>query len=352
MLQTCDQQLIRIELMKSRKKIALALQGGGTHGTFTWGVLDYLLEDGRFEIEGLSGTSAGGMNAAAVTQGLVKGGDQGGRQELRRFWELVHKRSAFSSAQPTQFTRMLGYSLRLTPAYSWGQWAKNFFSPYEFNPLNVNPLRDLVTEFFDFDLLRQAKNPKLFLCATHVKSGKLKIFKGRQLKLESLLASACLPTLFQAVEVDGEHYWDGGFIGNPALFPLIYNCASKDFIVIQVRQAYRDKLPTTAQEIIDRQEEITYNACLIREMRSTHYISKMVDKGIIIDKGVKSLNMHVIRNAEVFGQLDQSSALNADWDFFEYLFNAGRDTTQKWVAKHFNDIGVRTTANLDEDFIK
>ncbi len=336
-----------------KKKVALALQGGGTHGTFTWGVLDYLLEDGRFEIEGLSGTSAGGMNAAAVAQGIINGGPKGGREELRRFWKLVHDRSIFSSLQPSEFPKMWeNFSLSSSPMYVWLNWLTNFFSPYELNPLNINPLRDLVDEFFDFEVFHKAKNPKVFLCATHVKSGKLKIFKGKSIRRDALLASACLPLMFQAVEVEGEHYWDGGFIGNPALFPLIYNCSTRDFIVIQVRQAYREKLPTTAQEIIDRHKEITLNSCLIREMRATHYISKMVDSGIITDKSIKSLHMHVIRNPKVFSDLDQSSSLNCDWEFFQYLFKVGRETAKEWVAENFDDIGVRTTANMDEDFVK
>lgn len=334
------------------KKIALGLQGGGSHGAFTWGVLDALFADERLEIVGLSGTSAGGMNAAAALQGYLKNGREGARQELRRFWNLVQARSSNLPLKPNLFQLMVGnYSLRGSPAYAWFNMMREIYSPYDSNPLDINPLRNIVTDFFDFELLRQSSKLKIFLCATHVKSGKLHIFKSKDLSENALLASSCLPTLFKAVEVNGEYYWDGGYVGNPAIYPLIYNCATKDIAVVQLTQSYRDLLPQTAEDIMDRHREITFNACLMREMRAIHLITTMVEKGTITDKSIKKLNMHLIRNSDVFDDLDLSTTLNTDKNFLEHLFEEGFKTGQQWLSDNFDQIGISSTADLDKDFI-
>lgn len=337
---------------KKAKKIAIGLQGGGSHGAFSWGVLDALLEEDRLDIVGLSGTSAGGMNAAAVLQGFNKGGREGAREELRRFWKMVHNRSADLSPKPSPINSMLGnHSLRGSPMYAWMNMMRDFYSPYEFNPLDLNPLKYLVHDFFDMDILHQPSKLKIFLCATHVKSGKLHIFKGKDLTKEALLASSCLPTLFRAVEVNGELYWDGGYVGNPALHPLIYSCPTKDIAIIQLTQSRREHLPTTADSIMDRYQEITYNSCLMHEIRAIHFISKLVERGMILDKSIKALNLHIIRDNDFFAELDLSTALNTDWNFLLQLFEAGRNSGKRWLEEHYDDIGHRSSAKLEEDFI-
>ncbi len=338
---------------EQRKPIALALQGGGSHGAFTWGVLDALLDDGRFFIEGVSGTSAGGLNGAALLQGLVKGGPKQAQQELRHFWERMHDVAALNPFQSSLLPNMtISRNLRNSPVYNAMNLMRQMYSPYEFNPLNMNPLEDFVDGFFDFSLLNDKRKAKLFLCATHVETGKLKIFQGKEITKKALLASACLPFIFQAVEIKGEHYWDGGFIGNPAIFPLIYNCSTRDIMVIQLTQGKRKKLPKTAQEIYNRHKEITYNASLVREMRAIHFISTLIDRGAIVDKSVKRLYIHIIRNREVFEDLDMSSAMNTNWNFLTHLFEAGQETGKDWIEKHYDDVGKRTSANLGEDFVE
>ncbi|MEN8236038.1 MAG: patatin-like phospholipase family protein [Pseudomonadota bacterium] len=337
----------------SNKSIALALQGGGSHGAFTWGVLDALLEDGRIDIEGVSGTSAGGMNGAALMQGLVKGGKTQARKELKHFWEGMHDTAALNPFHSSLFTGLTGtHNLGHSPFYQAMTLVRHTFSPYEFNPLNMNILKDFIDEFFDFSMLRDMRKVKLFLCATHLETGKLKIFKGRDLSKKALLASACLPFIFQAIEIKGQHYWDGGYIGNPAMFPLAYNCATRDILVVQLTRGRRNKLPKTAEEIYNRHREITYNSSLVREMRVLNFISKLVDRGSVTDKSIKSMHIHVIRNREVFRDLDLSSAMNTDWGFLLHLFETGRATAKDWLQSHFDDVGVRTTANLEEDFIE
>jgi NTE family protein len=339
-------------MVSKAKKIAIGLQGGGSHGAFAWGVLDALLADKRIEIIGLSGTSAGGMNAAALLQGFNKGGRDGAREELRRFWKLVNSRSSNLPMRPNMLQAMLGsYSLRGSPVYAWMNMLRDFYSPYEINPLDINPLKSLVHDFFDMDLIHKSSSMKIFLCATHVKTGKLHIFHGKTLSENALLASACLPSFFRAVEVDGEYFWDGGYVGNPAIHPLIFNCATDDIAIIQLTQANRTLLPTSADAIMDRYQEITYNACLMHEMRAIHLISTLVEKGAINDPAIRKLNMHVIRNKELFEELDLSTALNTDWKFLEYLFDAGFKSGQRWLDKHYEDIGKRSSAKIEEDFI-
>lgn len=337
---------------EKKKKVAIALQGGGSHGSFAWGVLDALLEHDNLEIIGLSGTSAGAMNSAALLQGYIKGGSEGARKELDRFWRFMADRSKLVGMKPTPMNMLIGdYSIRGSALYEYLNFLSTFFSPYQLNPFDMNPLRDCVREFFDFKLINKAKTPQIFLCATHVKTGKLKIFEGPDLREESLLASACLPTMFKAVEVDGEYYWDGGFIGNPAIYPLIYNTDAKDIVIIQLRQSYRPELPTTIDAIVDRHKEITFNACLLREMRAIHFVTELIDKKIITDPSIRRLNIHLIRNPDVAGQLDMSSALNTDIGFFEFMFKEGRKTGKEWLKDNFQHIGVRTSATIEKDFM-
>jgi NTE family protein len=302
-----------------------------------------LLEE-DIEVEGLSGTSAGGMNALAVMQGLLKGGRQGARDALRDYWTQMSERMKSFPVQRTPLDKATGYyGLDRSPLFHAFEQFAATFSPYQWNPLGLNSLRDFAAEFFDFGLLQASKSPKAFLSATNVLTGKLKVFSGKEIRLESLMASACLPILFPAVLVDGEYYWDGGFIGNPALFPLIYNCDSPDILIVELTPMRRPKLPTTMHEISNRLKEITFESCLVRELRAIEFITQLIDEGKIVDKSVKRLNMHIIRDESLFSELDLTSARNTEMEFMEFLFEHGRKTAEEWIGEHFDAIGVRST---------
>lgn len=335
-----------------KKKVALALQGGGSHGAFTWGILDRILEDGRIDIEGISGTSAGGLNAVALCQGMIKGGREGARAELKRLWKRVSELAIGSPLKPLPFEGSVGhYNLDHSPGYLSLHMLQSLLSPYEINPLNINPFRGFVEDFFDFEALNAFKGIKLFLCATHVSTGKLRLFNTQDLSVDTVLASACLPNLFQAVRIGDDYYWDGGFVGNPAIYPLIDSCNTSDIMVVQIRVMRRHTLPMTAIQIHDRHAEITYNACLMREMRSIDLITRLIDKGLLDSQKVKRLFMHLIRDEALFGSLEMSSALNGSWDFLNFLFHQGRACATKWLVSHFDDIGVRTSASIHKDFV-
>ncbi len=337
----------------SKKRVSLALQGGGSHGAFTWGILDRLLEDNRLEIEGLTGTSAGGMNAVAVAQGLTRGGPEAARSELKNFWQEIHSAGKYSSLNNRgPIDKMMNkFTMYNSPGFMMFDYLSRIFSPYEMNPLGIDPLKDVIEKNFDFELLRTSSQCKVYLCATHVFTGRLRIFNIKELRLECLLATACLPTIHNAVMVDGEYYWDGGFIGNPVFFPLIYDCESSDIILVQLNPTVRNKLPTTAREIGDRLNEITNNASVVREMRAISFITDLIDQGMLDKNKIKRLNMHVIEDEAVFQELGWSSKLNTEWDFFMYLFEKGRHAADVWLKKNFDSIGVRTTAPMREHFV-
>jgi NTE family protein len=335
-----------------KKKIAVALQGGGSHGAYTWGVLDALLENENLYFEGVSGTSAGGMNAAACVQGLSSGGNQKARELLRAYWERIGELGRQGFLHPFPWNKMAkNFTVSDTPAFKFMQYLSNTFSPYQLNPTNMHPLQPVVDEMFDFDLLRKGEECKLFLCATHVATGKLKVFKGQELSKEAVLASACVPSIFQAIEVDGEMYWDGGFIGNPAIYPLIYNCDTPDILTIQIRRVYDPTVPTTVHDIQNRLGEITQNACLTREMRSIAFISKLIDDGIIAPGKLKRLHMHLIRDDAFWGTIDRTSGFCSDPEFLDYLFKAGRRAGKQWLHENYDHIGIKTTADIEGDFV-
>lgn len=336
-----------------RKKVSIAMQGGGSHGAFTWGVLDRLLEDGRFEIDGMTGTSAGGMNAVAVAQGLLNGGLQGARDELRLFWTRLSESGKHSSLNNRGIIdKAMGkYTMYNSPGFVIFEYLSRIFSPYELNPLQIDPLKDIILKSFDFEKLRNFKGCKLFLCATHVFSGKLKIFSLDNLRPECLLATACLPTIHNAVLVDGEYYWDGGFIGNPVFFPLIYNCDATDIIYIQLNPSIREKLPTTSREISDRLNEITNNASVVREMRAISFISGLIDSGELDAKKEKRVHMHLIEDEDSFQELGWSSKLNTEWEFLSHLFEKGRTAADKWIKENYENVGKKTTAPMRDHYI-
>jgi len=334
------------------KKINLALQGGGAHGAYTWGVLDRLLEEKNVEIEGISGTSAGAMNAAMLVNGFVQGGREGAKECLETFWRRVSEAAAFSPLHKTPLDRMLtGWNMDLSPAYHWFDLMSRIFSPYELNPLHINPMRSIIEELIDEDQVKACSTIKLFVTATHVASGQARVFQCHEITPDVLLASACLPFIFQAIEIDGQNYWDGGYMGNPAIWPLIYNCQSEDVVLVQINPIHDEKLPQTAGEIINRLNEISFNSSLIAEMRAINFVSKLLQEGTVSAKRYKDMRVHLIYAADHLKSLNASSKMNADWDFFLYLKNIGRLTAEHWLNTHWKDVGHKSTVDINEKFL-
>src|SRR5215831_10695900 len=276
-----------------KKSIKLALQGGGSHGAFAWGVLDRLLEDERLHIAAVSGTSAGAMNAVALADGMARGGPAEARKCLENFWSATSAAARYSPIRRSLFDILMGnWSLDASPSYILMDHISRLFSPYDLNLLNFNPLRDVVAACIDFDAINNPGGLKLFLTATNVRTGKPKIFRQPAIQLDSVMASACLPFLFKAVEIDGEAYWDGGYMGNPAIFPLIYNCESTDVMVVHINPLMRKELPVTAGEILNRINEISFNSSLMREMRAISFVTRLIDDGDIEMDRLKRLHIH------------------------------------------------------------
>ncbi len=330
-----------------KKPINLALQGGGAHGAFTWGVLDYLLEDGRLKVEAISGTSAGALNAAAMADGLMRGGADGARERLRDLWEAISDVANWSPVQRTAIDVFLGnWSLDYSPGFWWTEMMSRMTSPYFFNPLDFNPLRDIVDAHVDFERVRSCDKLKLFISATNVETGRVKVFDHGELTLDMVMASACLPMLFKAVEIDGVPYWDGGYMGNPSLFPFNQDTRSADVVIVQINPVERKGTPTTAQEIMNRINEITFNASLLRELRAIDFVRRLVDQGRLDGKEYRKLRVHIIRNEEVLNPLGATSKLNAEWQFLEHLHDTGRETARAWLSEHYPKIGRDSTVDL------
>ncbi len=335
------------------KSINLALQGGGAHGAFTWGVLDRLAEDERIAIDGISATSAGAMNAVAFTYGWSVDGRDGARQALTDFWRRISKAAAQGPLQPSWLDRIMhNHSLQFSPAFQALDMISRLFSPYEFNPFNQNPLRDVLEECVDFGALRKSDCPvKVFVSATNVRSGKVKVFDRSEICADRTLASACLPFLFQAVEIDGEHYWDGGYMGNPALFPLIYNCESSDIVVVHINPLHREKLPRTATEIMNRINEISFNSSLMREMRAISFVTKLIEDGKVNGEGLRHLLIHSISAEEEMAKLGVASKMNGDWEFLTHLRDIGRQHADAWLAQNFDRLGKESTIDIREQYL-
>jgi len=294
-----------------KKAINLALQGGGAHGAFTWGVLDRLLEDGRIAFEGISATSAGAMNATVAAYGMSVDGPEGARQALANFWRQVSHAADFSLLQPTWLDCMMGNrSLDSSPAYVLMDMMTRLFSPYQFNPTNYNLLRDVLNQVVDFEALRAHRCPvKLYLSATNVRTGKVKVFGNDEITADAVLASGCLPFLFQAVEIDGESYWDGGYMGNPAIFPVIYNCASRDVVIVHINPLERPEMPRTAAEILNRINEISFNSSLMREMWAINFVTDLIDADQVKTNALKKMRIHAISAESEMSQLSVASKL-------------------------------------------
>ena len=330
------------------KTINLALQGGGAHGAFAWGVLDKLLEDGRLEIEGISATSAGAMNATVLAYGFAEGGREGARTALDDFWRRIANAASTSPLQPSLLDRMTrNHGLDFSPAFQTFDLLVRLFSPYQFNPLNFNPLRGILEQSVDFGRLRESSAIKLFLSATNVRSGKVRLFRNAEITPDAVMASACLPLLFQAVEVDGEAYWDGGYMGNPAIFPLIYECDSADVVVVHINPIARPEVPKTAAEILNRIDEISFNSSLMREMRAIAFVTRLIDDGSVKEGTMKRMLIHSIAAEGFMQRLGVNSKLNADWDFLSLLRDAGRTRATEWLAGNFQHLAKQSTTDFD-----
>jgi NTE family protein len=330
-----------------RHPVNLALQGGGAHGAFTWGVLDRLLADERIEIEAISGTSAGAMNAVAVAEGLLTGGPQEARACLRRFWKGVSAAAKSSPIRRTPIDVFMGnWNLDTSPAYLLFDLLGRVASPYEVNPLNINPLRDLLEGLVDFERVRACERMKVFVSATNVETGRVKVFERHELTADMVMASACLPLVFQAVEIDGVPYWDGGYMGNPALFPFFDASESDDVIVVQINPVFRRGAPKSAREILNRVNEITFNSSLLREFRAIDFVSRLLDEGKLDPETYKQVLVHRISAEEHINPLGASSKMNAEWDFLQYLFDVGWRAADGWLAVNFEHLGKRSTLDI------
>jgi NTE family protein len=326
--------------------IDLALQGGGAHGAFTWGVLDRLLEDPRLEIEGISGTSAGAMNAAVLAHGHAAGGAKRAREALENFWRRAAEAARFSPFRRTPLDMMLGrWTMDTSPIFLAFDIAARLFSPYDLNPRGANPLRDILAECVDFAHLAQSPI-RLFVTATNVRTGRGRVFRNAELTPEVLLASACLPTLFQAIEIDGEPYWDGGYVGNPTITPLVRECASSDTVLVQVNPIERPGTPRSAREILDRLNEVSFNSPLMKELRLIAVLRQVADAGDC--EGARWAGMRIHRIASsMMTELGYSSKLNAEWEFFCMLRDEGRRCAHEFLEQHVQDLGRRSTLDLD-----
>jgi NTE family protein len=333
------------------KMINLALQGGGAHGAFTWGVLDHLLTDERLAIEGISGTSAGAVNAVMLADGLVRGGPEEARKRLADFWRAASLDGNLPPLQRSVIDRLFAFlPVEGSPFQAWIDAWSHAFSPYDFNPLNINPLKDLVERFVDFDAIRASPNPQLFISATNVRTGRLHVFPHKRITADVVMASACLPLLFRAVEIDGVPYWDGGYMGNPAIFPFFAATESEDVLVVQINPIVRRDTPTSAREIMNRINEITFNSSLLAEFRAIEFVGRLIDQGTL-PRGTgpgqyRRVNVHRIALDGAAKNLSADTKLNNDYDFFEMLRQNGRRAARRFLDAHFADIGIRSTIDL------
>ncbi|MGE5511302.1 MAG: patatin-like phospholipase family protein [Bacteroidota bacterium] len=341
----------------NRKPINLALQGGGAHGAFAWGVLDRLLEDDRLAIDAVSATSAGTMNAVALAWGTSLGGSEGARAKLDELWQAVGAAGSlwgpiFSSGPFDKWLALNGVSRDLSPGFLYFQALTHLFSPYVLNPFDFNPLKDLLLSLIDFERLRTcARATRLFVSATNVRTGKIRVFENGELTADTVLASACLPYIFKAVEIDGEAYWDGGFMGNPPLFPLIYRGASRDIVIVHINPLTRPDVPKTAPEIFDRMNEISFNSSLMREMRAIAFVTRLLDEGALDAKRYSRMLIHSIRDDVEMARHGAATKLAPDWDFLRRLRDRGRAAADAWLARNLDKIGRESSLDVAATFL-
>ena len=331
-----------------RKVITLALQGGGALGALTWGVLDRLLEEPKLKIEAISGASAGAINAAALASGYAKGGREGARKSLDDFWNSVGTASYSIGSS----TGVHGALLPNPQKFLLG--LTRFFSPYQLNPFDINPLRDIVAKVVDFDAVQSRRAIRVFVGATRVRTGTLRLFENRELTSDALLASACLPTLHHAIEIDGEPYWDGGYTGNPAVYPLIYRCKTPSILVVMLQPLTREDPPTSAQAIRSRLTEFQFNSSFLREMRSITLAKQAIDAQWLpigsLERRFRKLNFHLIETDDLLARMSIEKTLNADLGFLLKLKEEGRTRAGAWLEKHFDQVGGESSIDLAKLF--
>ena len=323
-----------------------ALQGGGSHGAFTWGVLDRLLEEPWMQIDGISGTSAGAMNAAVLSDGYAEGGADGARAALEAFWKRVSKAAVMSPFRRGPLDILMGrWTLDNSPLFVAFDMASRLFSPYDLNPRAFNPLTDILAESINFERL-VASPIKVFVTATNVRTGRGRVFRNAELTPDVLLASACLPTVFQAVEIEGDPYWDGGYSGNPTITPLVRECKSQDTILVQINPVERAGTPRTSQEILNRLNEISFNAPLLKELRMIALLRQMTDPRQCEATQWAGMRIHRVAT-EAMADLGSSSKMNAEWDFLCMLRDQGRRSAEEFLKNHGADLGKRSSLDLD-----
>jgi NTE family protein len=331
------------------KSLNLALQGGGAHGAFTWGVVDQLLEDGRCNIEGISGASAGAVNAVMLADGLTRGGPDEARARLAEFWRAVSVDGHLPDLQRNVVERLFPF---LPRENLWLGAMTRLLSPYDLNPLNINPLKELIERFVDFEAIRNDHRRELFISATNVQTGELRVFTRAEITPEVVMASAALPLLFRAVEIDGAPYWDGGYSGNPAVIPFLRSTATEDVLIVQINPRERRKVPTRQSEIVSRVNEINFNASLLSELRGVAFVNRLIDEGRL-PRGTRPgefcrLRLHRIV-MEDLGETDAArGTLNTDYEYFETLRKLGQRATRRFLDSHFDDLGHVSTIDLAE----
>ena len=328
------------------KRINLALQGGGSHGAFTWGALDALMEDERLEIEGISGASAGSMNAVVFASGLQEGGREGARNKLHQFWLSVSAEGALPAAERPMFDLWLRSWQSLFSPQRWADAITDASSPYRFNPLNLNPLIDHLKGVVDFAALRRGVSPKLFIAATNVQTGKGEIFHRDILTADHVMASACLPRLFQSVVISGVPYWDGGYSGNPPLWPLFYETDCRDAVIIQINPIEREGTPQSPMEISNRIDEISFNAPLLAELRAADFVARLIEEGLLKNKRYRREFLHRIGGDGKLETLGAETKEDVSWSFLKSLRDLGREATKAWLEENFDSIGVRSTLDV------
>ena len=333
------------------KHISLALQGGGSHGAFTWGVLHRLISEPRLYIDGLSGTSAGAMNAVIFADGFIRGSRQGAIDALAAFWDRIAKLNPLPRSLARGIPGLTdGWRVDGDPTFMMVDLMTRLWAPSQLNPLNMNPLRRVLAELVDFAALRRREDVRLFVTASNVRTCKSRLFRTAELSADVLLASACLPLMFKAIEIEGEHYWDGGYLGNPAIHPLINECASSDVVIVQINPMNRPDVPETARDILNRINEMTFNASLVREMAGITAITQLVESGKLNDDRYVAVRFHEIGAEVELAELGALSKMNTERAFLEHLHRLGYETADRWITDNFDRIGWESTFDVAERF--
>lgn len=342
------------------RPICLGLQGGGAHGAFQWGVIETLLADGRLDVKAITGASAGSMNAVVTAAGLREGGAEGAKKHLSRFWRDVSDSSGFGSIPGDgdglpRFFKQWMETNPLVAAFEYAaEQAATSMSPYDFNPLDINPLRDVVARNIDFEALRRDSPVKLFIAATRVLSTKVRIFRETELTIDQLMASAALPYLFKAVVIDGEPYWDGGYLANPPLWPLYYEDLPADVLLITLNPLQRREIPKTSAEIMGRMNEINFNAVLMADLRAQAFVKKLIEQDMLTPEAraqYRDVRLHTIRADGALSDAPLNSKFDTSWDFLQSLHKKGVVAAKKWLDQSFEDVGYRSSVDVNSDFL-